>query len=137
MKNQSLAKDYIVRAEKRLKALDTLFEQEAWSDVVCEAQKLVELALKGLLRSWNVEFPRIHDVSDILVDQGKAKAPAHQQTIEALSKISHELRRDRELAFYGSEDLTPSEFYKRSDAERARGQAKQVVREVKILFQVK
>lgn len=32
--------------------------------------------------------------------------------------MSKELRRDRELAFYGAEDLTPSTFYERADAAR-------------------
>ena len=36
-------------------------------------------------------------------------------------------RDDRELAFYGAEDLTPSGFYSRSDAERAREGARRTV----------
>jgi len=37
------------------------------------------------------------------------------------------LRRDRELAFYGAEDLVPSEFYAQDDADRARDGARFVV----------
>ena len=37
------------------------------------------------------------------------------------------MRRDSELAFYGSEDLTPSEFYNRDDAELALTDARYVV----------
>ena len=37
------------------------------------------------------------------------------------------LRRDRELAFDGAEDLTPSEFYRREDADEARAAARFVV----------
>jgi len=44
---------------------------------------------------------------------------AHHTGIDALIAASRELRRDRELAFYGTEDLTPSEFYSKKDAERA------------------
>jgi hypothetical protein len=40
---------------------------------------------------------------------------------------SRNLRRDRELAFYGSEDLTPSEFYREKDAARARKAAQETV----------
>ena len=51
-----------------------------------------------------------------------------QNKIPELSRISRDLRRDRELAFYGTEDLTPSEFYKKEDAQKALTQATWVVR---------
>ena len=40
--------------------------------------------------------------------------------MEELAAISCDLRRDRELACYGAEDLTPSSFHSRDDAGRAR-----------------
>ena len=40
---------------------------------------------------------------------------------------SRDLRRDRELAFYGAEDLVPSEFYTEEDARRAFDGARYVV----------
>ena len=43
--NVSLARSYFQKARKRLRALGTLFEDEAYSDVIREAQELVELAL--------------------------------------------------------------------------------------------
>jgi len=45
----------------------------------------------------------------------------------ALAAGSRMLRRDRELAFYGAEDLTPSGFYTREDAAAARDIARQTV----------
>jgi hypothetical protein len=80
-------------------ALDALMGEDAFADVVREAQEAVELALKGLLRAHHVSPPR----------------------------IQRSLRRDRELAFYGSEDLIPSAFYQRDDAVRAIAQAHRVV----------
>ncbi len=73
--------------------------EEGWADVVREAQELVEITLKALLRSCGVEVPGIRD------------------RLSELTDISRSLRRDRELAFCGSEDLTPSDFYARRDAE--------------------
>ena len=55
MRNQTLAADHIRRADARLRALDVLFEAESWADVVRESQEVVELALKGLLRSAGVD----------------------------------------------------------------------------------
>lgn len=130
MRNQDLAKDYIRRAGGRLRALDVLYEDGHWADVVREAQELVELALKAALRAHGVEPPRLHDVSDVLLaERDRLPAPLTAE-MDALVRISRELRRDRELAFYGAEDLTPSGFYSKDDATKARDGARFTVRVV-------
>jgi HEPN domain-containing protein len=131
MRNQKLAEDYISRAEKRIEALKTLMKVEAWADVVRESQECVELALKSLLRVSGIEVPRVHDVSEILVDQ-KARLPKRiSKHLERFIEISRRMRRDRELAFYGTEDLTPSEFYKETDAKKALEDTVFIVKTVK------
>lgn len=127
MRNTDLARDYIQRAAVRLRALDVLFEGESWADVVREAQEIVELTLKALLRTCGIDPPRAHDVSDILLAERDRLPQNIQSEVESLASVSRELRRDRELAFYGAEDLTPSGFYTRSDAERARDGASRTV----------
>lgn len=127
MKNPALAQDYVRRARSRLAALDALYRERAWADVVREAQEAVELALKGLLRHCRIEAPRLHDVSDVLRDAETALPASIARHLDRLSEISRRLRRDRELAFYGSEDLTPSEFYREQDAREAREDARWVV----------
>ena len=131
MRNLDLARDYIHRAEVRLKALDVLFDAESWADVVRESQEIVELALKALLRACGVDPPRIHDVSDVLLAERARLPSALAVEVEALAKISRDLRRDRELAFYGAEDLTPSGFYSREDGSLARDGARKTVEAVK------
>ncbi|MCU0303043.1 MAG: HEPN domain-containing protein [Thermoanaerobaculales bacterium] len=131
MRNRDLAGDYVNRAAIRLEALDVLFDHAGWADVVREAQELVELALNGLLRAHGIEPPRIHDVSEVLLAERDRLPEALQPELEALAGVSRELRRDRELAFYGAEDLTPSGFYTRPDAERARDGARWVVAAVR------
>ena len=127
MRNPDLARDYVQRAEIRLRALDVLFEAESWADVVRESQEVVELALKGLLRACGVAPPRVHDVSEVLESERKRLPKELDPEIESLVRASRQLRRDRELAFYGAEDLTPSGFYEREDAERARASARHAV----------
>ncbi len=127
MHNRSLASDYLVRATNRLAALDVLFDRESWADVVRESQEVVELALKSLLRFSSIEVPRVHDVGQILHEQSDKLPEAVRAHIDELADTSRSLRRDRELAFYGSEDLTPSEFYRKPDAESARAGARRVV----------
>ncbi|MFN8544402.1 MAG: HEPN domain-containing protein [Candidatus Binatia bacterium] len=128
MRNRDLAADYVRRATVRLRAIEVLFTSASWADVVRESQEVVELALKGLLRSCGIEAPRIHDVSDVLVAERGRLPEALRGEVERLAAISRELRRDRELAFYGAEDLTPSTFYAESDAARARDGAELTVR---------
>lgn len=131
MRNMDLTYDYVHRAGVRVLALDVLFDAGSWADVVGEAQEAVELALKGLLRSCGVAPPRVHDVSEVL-EAERERLPAELvPEIATMVHASRELRRDRELAFYGAEDLTPSGFYSRDDAERARSSARRVVELVK------
>ncbi len=130
VRNRELAADYVRRAEARIQAIEVLFRAESWADVVRESQEAVELALKGLLRACGIEAPRIHDVSEILMaDRDRLPAKIRSE-VERLAEVSKSLRRDRELAFYGAEDLTPSTFYRREDAAQALEGARLVVRVV-------
>jgi len=131
MRNVELAADYVRRAAIRLQAVDLLFRAESWADVVRESQEIVELALKGLLRSSGVEPPRVRDVGDVLEAERERLPKGVRASSERLATISKELRRDRELAFYGAEDLTPSTFYSKEDALRALEGARFVVETVR------
>jgi HEPN domain-containing protein len=124
--NDALAFDYLKRAGNRLRALETLMDAGSWADVVREAQEIVELTLKALLRACRIEASRIHDVSPILLENRERLPAEINDRLDELVGISRSLRRDRELAFYGSEDLTPSEFYKEKDAMDALAQARAV-----------
>ena len=127
MRNPGLARDYLRRAKIRLAALEVLFEGESWADVVRESQEIVELALKGLLRFRGIDPPRAHDVSEVLLAERDRLPVRIEREVEALADWSRHLRRDRELAFYGAEDLTPSGFYSREDAVQARAFARGTV----------
>jgi HEPN domain-containing protein len=127
VRNPDLARDHLFRARARLLALDVLFDAESWADVVRESQEVVELTLKGLLRACGVEPPRIHDVSPVLTAERDRLPPALLPEVATLCDASRHLRRDRELAFYGAEDLTPSGFYGREDASQAREAARRTV----------
>ena len=50
MTNTTLGQSDLVKARARLRILPVLAEQAAWSDVIREAQEIVELALTGVLR---------------------------------------------------------------------------------------
>jgi HEPN domain-containing protein len=125
--NKGLAASYIVKARKRLKALEVLFAEEAYSDVVREAQEIVELALKAALRSVGIEPPKIHDVGR-LVEEHAGRFPADVvAATPRLVEISAWLRKEREFAFYGDIDFIPTDRYSREQAERALQDAQFVV----------
>lgn len=126
MRNRDLAADHLRRAEARLRALAVLMEARSWADVVRESQEVVELALKGLLRAHDVDPPRIHDVADVLLAE-QARLPVTGADLDFLANVSRQLRRDRELAFYGTDDLTPSDFYREADASAAFEMARRAV----------
>jgi len=68
MKNLSLAKSYLDKAQKRLKILPLLLGEDDYSDVVRKAQEIVELALKGMLRQIGIEPPKWHDVGPLILE---------------------------------------------------------------------
>ena len=127
MRNPALAKDYVSRATVRLDVVDLLYSSESWADVVRESQEVVELALKGLLRDCGIDPPRVHDVSGLLLAERDRLPVVVRDRVDRLAAVSRDLRRDRDLAFYGAEDLVPSEFYAQGDADRAREGARFVV----------
>lgn len=127
MRNRGLATDYVRRATVRLQAIEVLHRAASWPDVVRESQEAVELALKGLLRSFGIDPPRLHDVSEVLRGERERLPDSVHRHVDRMAAISRDLRRDRELAFYGAEDLVPSEFYREEDARRALEDARFVI----------
>jgi HEPN domain-containing protein len=127
MTNVTLAQSYLIKAQKRLKILDLLLVEKAYSDVVREAQEVVELALKGMLRHVGVEPPRWHDVSDLILEHRGRFPDLVGQRVEDLARISKWLRKEREFSFYGDLDFVPTEQYTVEDAERAIRDAQFVV----------
>lgn len=127
MTNPKLARDYLTRAEKRMKAVALLLDEAAFADVVRESQEVVELLLKAVLRSFGIAVPFSHDLSESLTENVGRLPPEAQALIPRWCEISKDLRKDRELAFYGSEDVTPSSFYTRADAEQAKAMAEEIL----------
>ncbi len=127
MTSVTLARAYFEKARKRLRALQTLFEDEAHSDVIRKTQELVELALKGMLRFIGIEPPKQHDVGGLLLEHCDRLHAAVAAVAQRLADLSHRLRKEREFAFYGDEDFIPTEEYTRDDASAALDDARFVV----------
>lgn len=111
-----LARSYFLRCRKRRVALDALFGVEAYADIMREAQELVELGLKGLLRSVGIDPPKWHDVGRIMLDNAALFPDELRDALPRMAEISARLRKERELSFYGEIDFIPEENYSRDDA---------------------
>lgn len=86
MTNSSLAKDYMRKVEKRMKALKLFMNEKDYSDVISEGQEIVELCLKAMLRQSGIEPPKWHDVGVLLVEN-TTKFP--KKIRKHLKKIAH------------------------------------------------
>jgi HEPN domain-containing protein len=114
-----LARSYLAKASVRMEMLGFLHEREAWSDVVREAQELVELALKAMLRQAGLDPPKWHDVGPVLLEEAQLFPERLRTDLARLAEISKRLRKEREFAFYGDIDFIPTREYSRADSERA------------------
>lgn len=127
MTNLDLARDYMTKAIKRQDILDMLFKKEDYSDVIREAQEIVELAQKAMLRQVGVDPPKWHDVGMIILEHREKFPEDVRGHLDEIAEISRWLRKERELAFYGDIDFIPSEEYTKDDALRAIGDVKKVL----------
>ena len=115
MKNK-LVEDYLNKSAIRIKALYFYLEHQDYADTVREAQEVVELLLKAVLRYVGVEIPKVHDVSKTIERYIDYMPDTIREKIEEIKKISKTLRKEREICFYGADDFIPSEEYSQEDA---------------------
>lgn len=128
MTNITLAQSYLKKAVDRLDILEILFRKGAYSDVVREAQEIVELATKGMLRAAGIEPPKYHDVGSLILEHADRFTPVAHENLQQVATISKRLRKERELSFYGDIDFIPTEEYKEEDAKEAMDDAHFVVK---------
>ncbi len=134
MTSVSLGASYLEKAAIRLKVLELLRREHAYSDVVREAQEVVELALKGVLRVLGVEPPKIHDVGPLILEYRDRLPTAVHPDADRIAEASRWLRKEREFSFYGEVDLIPTEEYGVEEAERALADARFVVGRARVVF---
>lgn len=137
MSNEKLVASYLEKANIRLKALEFLHREKGYSDVVRQAQECVELLLKALLRNFGVEAPKRHDVSPVINSLKEHFPKIIQDNLKEITIISRTLRKEREMAFYGTDDWIPTEEYSVEDSQEAIGKAKKIFQWVNAAVHVK
>ncbi len=138
MRTDELALDYIERAAMTLEEARRAMEKEVNSLTIRRSQETVELSLKAALRYLAIEYPRDHDVSDILLTlKDKRPLPGwFEKKIEYMARVSSDLTRKRGPAFYGDErTFTPaSQLFTREESLRALREAEEVFENCKKLI---
>ncbi|MGQ9596660.1 MAG: HEPN domain-containing protein [Thermoproteota archaeon] len=138
MNTEAMAKGYLDDAEYSLHEAEEALNKEMYHRTVRRAQESVELSLKAVLRLLAMEYPREHDVSDVLVEiaQIRELPDWFRFELETISIVSKRLAEERGPAFYGDENafIPPRELYSREDAEKAIDSARKIHELSKKLF---
>lgn len=125
--NTELAISYLKKANIRSKLINLAFELHGYSDVIHDAQSLVELCVKSMLLFKGINVPKFHEVSSLLIEHRDKFPEFAQDAFPKIVKISKTLRRNRELSFYGDEDFIPTDEYTEDEALEAMENAKYVL----------
>jgi len=121
MRNDRMAKAYLEDGREKAEEARRLLSRGRHHMVVREAQEGVELLLKAALRYVGVEPAKVHDVSEVLLQEAGRFPQYFRNALEELAEISRLLARERGRSFYGDEDrgIPPSELYSEEDASEA------------------
>jgi HEPN domain-containing protein len=116
-----VARAYLRQAEARLKDAREALQEGNYPYAVRLSQECVEMSLKAVLKAVGIEYPKIHDVSEILVDVRDRFPEWFKAELEFLRESSKTLAKKREISLYGGEEafLSPEEVISRRDAEDA------------------
>ena len=121
LRTDVMAREFLERARSRLLAAEAAMERGDHPDVVRFSQECVELSLKACLRAVGIEYPKVHDVSDVLLASEDRFPGWMRSMLPRLAEISRDLAAKRSPAMYGLETLgrLPSELFDEGDAEEA------------------
>lgn len=123
------------QAERRLETAEREAGRGSPAYAIRSAQECVELSLKAALRLVGVEYPKKHDVKDVLLRVGD-RFPEWFRVGEK-ARVSSLLAERREAAMYGDEAHAagPNTLFTRQEARRALRYAKKIYSDCKRLFE--
>ncbi len=97
--NVDAAKSMIKEAGDCLEEAQRAYSRSSYNLAVRRSQEAVELALKGILRLIGVEYPKVHDVGDVFLEQ-MTRFSQDAENLKKIAEISKRLAKDREPSFY-------------------------------------
>ncbi|MEM2928395.1 MAG: HEPN domain-containing protein [Nitrososphaerota archaeon] len=130
MRSKEMAKSYLEDAKIILDEAKIAFNKRIFHRVVRLCQEATELALKACLRIIAIEYPKNHEVSDVLIEN-KDKFPEwFKEKIEYLNEASNWLSEKRGAAIYGDEigGIPALKLFDENDGKKALEYANEVIR---------
>jgi len=114
LKSVGMVTSGISRAARWLRGAERALEDSRWDDVVYSAQMCVEQSAKSVLLLLGIDYPKEHDVSDILSElAGREDLPRwFKEGIPFMSRHIAELAALRGLAGYGYEMGLGADYFK-------------------------
>ena len=133
MNNFQRGEKLLSEAENISRELTNVFEGNLANLTVRRAQEVVEISLKALLKMMGIEYPKVHDVGNLLEEVVEKRGIKTQEGIlERVKKISSYLARDRASSFYFEKDYTLKEAKKaKEDALDVLNFAKKLAQRIK------
>ncbi|MBS7626803.1 HEPN domain-containing protein [Candidatus Bathyarchaeota archaeon] len=125
-----IAAAYLQQARSRLKDAAGALKDGNYPYSLRLSQECVELSLKASLKLVGIEYPKVHDVSDVLLRVKERFPEWFKEELEDMCEASKVLASKREIAFYGSEEeyLSPEEIIGGREAESAVSKAEKTHR---------
>lgn len=114
MRNIDIANLGLRRAARWLQGAERAIEDERWDDVVYSSQMATEHSVKAVLFSLGIDFPKEHDISDVLLQlPGILALPQwFKDEVSSIADIVAELAEQRGLAGYGFEKGIEASYFK-------------------------
>jgi len=126
--NFQAGQQLLQEAELDLERVRQEFKQGRWNRVMRASQEAVEHSLKGLLKMMGVEYPKIHDVGNLLQKVCKDRGLGiKEQVLRQIAEISSYLANEGSLCFYMERK------YSQQEAEVAMRGAEKVLQEARQL----
>jgi HEPN domain-containing protein len=129
MNSYEMAEDYLKRAERCLREAESAFAENDYPMAVRRSQECIELSVKGILRAATIEFPKEHDVSEVLTNTDWLAMGFPNwfiDKVERMAKIMREITPKRGPAMYGFEKemRPPSSVFSQEDGQKATNEAR-------------
>ncbi|MEM0049588.1 MAG: HEPN domain-containing protein [Candidatus Bathyarchaeia archaeon] len=136
MINIEMARDYIIRAKRFLREAETALAEGDNAASIRRSQETLKMAAKALLRAVGIEYPRSHDVSDVLIDHKDSLPENIKCEVEDLATLIYQLASIRGIALHGyeREGIPPSKAFTKDYAERTFLAVKKYVNLIEEIF---
>ena len=129
MRNRDMAADYLEEAEISIKQAELAMNAKRYNTVVRRSQDCIEFSAKAALRLVGIEYPKEHEVSDVLLSALDRFPKRFKGGVRKMAEVSAALLPKRGLATYGDErKLVPAgKIFTRADASDAIERASEVL----------